>query len=143
MILMMTGVITMAKLRPPTHNPTPCDVRHIDSRDGVTRLALAMDTVSGAVRWFTLAELTTVNTRLTIAECISLMELNQSYKWMIESTNDDYFDSRSLYLAQLRQQIRAALEGNTPDDQPPVIGCNIKVVPMISLWHESMASNAA
>lgn len=141
----------MTTLRAPTHNPTPCHVRRIDTRDGVTRLALAMDTITKAVCWYTLAQLVKVNSRLAIAEIISMGDYNESFKWMVESTNNDYFESRSDYTHQLAVQIREALRDTAPlvVELTPDLAANVNasagvVIKVVhpTVWHPAMKDAA-
>jgi len=145
----------MTTLRQPTNNSTPCQVLRIDTRAGITRLALAQDTVTHAVRWFTTAELATVNTRADVEECVRAHERNQSIHEMANRISLERFESYMERIGTLHQQIRAALEDNTPSPPPVMvveltpelaanvnhaIGCVVKVVTPVSLWHEAMVA---
>lgn len=140
----------MSTLRAPTPNPTLCQVRQVHTRDGITRLALAMDMVSNAVRWFTLAELATVNSRLAIAECVSILDHAQSVKEIASGVSDERFEAYMQRTGDLYQEIDAALRANTslvveltPDLAANVnhaIGCTVKVVQPVSLFHEAMVA---
>ena len=112
----------------PTPNRT---LRQVVARRG-ERICVRVDCIAHAVRWFTAKELETVNPAWDIA-AIPLMEL-------YEFTCAEPPPIQGCALPPVKViELTPALAANVSH----ALGCTVKVVPSVSLWHESMASNAA
>lgn len=137
----------MMQLIDPTYAHQERRVMGVDSRHGVTRLQLDFSTISEAVRWFTVDELKAVNPEADFESIIRPFEDLAAMTTILRSSGD-WHNARDSYEWKLDHDIETALKEPPPLTVvlTPALAANvnasagvvIKIVPTVSLFHESM-----